>query len=111
MSDPTNRRKTDLASPAPKFSLSMTELTAVLVQHYGLPKGRYELGIEFQIGVGPVASSSQQQLPGVILGVKSIGLSPVTPEASDPPSEVASSEEAPPAPKKARSRKTEKTLD
>ena len=76
MSDPINRRKTDLSSPNPSLSLSITELTAVLVKHYGLNDGKYELAIEFQIGVGPVGPPNEQLLPGVIFGVKSVGLSP-----------------------------------
>ena len=70
----TNRRKNDFA--AINSPLSMKELTQVLVKHYGLPEGKYDLGIEFHIGTGPVGPSSEELVPGVILGVKSIGLSP-----------------------------------
>ena len=67
-----NRRKTDFdAVPTP---LSMKELTAVLVKHYGLKEGKYDLGIEFQIGTGPVGPYKEELLPGIILGVKSVGL-------------------------------------
>jgi hypothetical protein len=66
----TNRRKSDFAAEP----LSMKELTEVLVKHYGLPKGAYDIGIEFQIGTGKVGPSNEELLPGIILGVKSVGL-------------------------------------
>lgn len=106
MSAPTNRRKTDLASDSPAYSLSMTELTAVLIKHYGLTEGKYELGIEFQIGVGPVGPPNQQLLPGVVLGVKSVGLSPAVVDTTTTVN-AATLEEVP-SPKKTRAKKTEK---
>ena len=54
--------------------LSMQELARVLVRHYGLSTGKYDLGIEFQIGTGPVGPDKASLVPGVILGVKSVGL-------------------------------------
>lgn len=72
MSD-TNRRKTDSSDIV--NSISTKELVSVLTKHFGLEEGGYELGIEFQIGVGPVGPSSEELVPGVVLGVKSVGLS------------------------------------
>lgn len=104
----TNRRKTDFA--AINSPLSMKELKEVLVKHYGLPEGKYDLGIEFHIGTGPVGPSSEELVPGVILGVKSIGLSPSKEEASTG-NNIAEGELIEPirqAPaKKARSKKSE----
>jgi len=105
----TNRRKTDLASDAPAFSLSMNELTAVLVKHYGLTEGKYELGIEFQIGVGPVGPPNQQLLPGVVLGVKSVGLSPSAVDTATTVDAATLKEELT-APKRAKTKKAEKAL-
>jgi hypothetical protein len=51
----------------------MKELSQVLAKHYGLPEGTYDLRIEFQIGTGPVGPADDR-LPGMVLGVKSIGL-------------------------------------
>jgi hypothetical protein len=52
----------------------MKELTDVLVKHYNLPEGKYDLEVEFQIGTGPVGPNKNDLIPGVILGVKSIGI-------------------------------------
>lgn len=69
----TNRRKSDSSHIV--NSISTKDLVSVLTKHFGLEEGGYELGIEFQIGVGPVGPTSEELVPGVVLGVKSIGLS------------------------------------
>lgn len=68
----TKRRKSDFNPSMPP--LSMKELTDVLVKHYNLPEGKYDLEVEFQIGTGPVGPNKDDLIPGVILGVKSIGI-------------------------------------
>ena len=54
--------------------LSMKELASVLVKHYGLTKGRYDILVEFQIGVGAVGPSEQSRIPGAMIGISKIGL-------------------------------------
>lgn len=97
----TNRRKTDFDAVHPP--LSIKELTAVLVKHYGLTEGKYDLGIEFQIGTGGVGPNPEELLPGVILGIKSVGLAPAKGNAKNSidASEVAST----PPEKKPRAKK------
>jgi len=98
----TNRRKTDFDSiNAP---LSMKELVEVLVKHYGLADGDYDLGIEFHIGTGPVGPNSEELVPGVVLGVKSVGLAHAKPSASVEPT---SGQKSPSPAKKPRAKKTE----
>jgi hypothetical protein len=67
----TERRKGEEVASTPP--LSMKELSQVLAKHYGLPPGKYDLRIEFQIGTGPVGPENDR-LPGMVLGIKSIGL-------------------------------------
>lgn len=102
----TDRRKTDFRPiQAP---LSMKELVAVLVKHYGLTEGKYDLGIEFQIGTGPVGPNTEEMMPGVILGVKSVGLAPAKGDTS---TSVDASEVAPiPGEKKTRAKKSAPTV-
>jgi hypothetical protein len=56
----------------------MKELTTLLVKHYGLTEGRYDILIEFQIGVGAVGPSKESKVPGAIVGVSRIGISAAT---------------------------------
>jgi len=56
--------------------LSMRELAAVLVKHYGIHEGRFDLAIEFQIGVGGVGPDPENRLPGAMIGVHKVGLMP-----------------------------------
>lgn len=103
MSD-TKRRKSDSSNIV--NSISTKDLVSVLTKHFGLKEGGYELGIEFQIGVGPVGPNSEELVPGVVLGVKSVGLSrrekDVTSESN--PTEISNEDQAP---KKRRAKKGE----
>lgn len=103
----TNRRITDFSSAYPP--LSIAELVELLAKHYKLASGQYDLGIEFHIGTGPVGPNTEELVPGVIIGVRSIGLTPSKVVAStdegnskdDEPSESA----APTPAKKSRPKK------
>ena len=63
--------------PTDTASLSLRELAAVLVKHYGLHEGQYDLVIEFQIGTGVVGPTQAPTL-GAIVGVSRVGLIPAT---------------------------------
>jgi hypothetical protein len=54
----------------------MRDLTAVLVKHYGIHEGRYDLLIEFQIGMGAVGPDPASLTPGAMIGVSRVGLMP-----------------------------------
>lgn len=56
--------------------LSMRDLATVLVKHYGLHEGVYDLMLEFQIGTGPVGPDATSLSPGVMIGFSKIGLMP-----------------------------------
>lgn len=56
--------------------LSTRELATVLIKHYGLHEGCFDLLVEFQIGVGAVGPDPATPAPGVMIGVSKIGLMP-----------------------------------
>jgi hypothetical protein len=66
--------------------LSMRDLAAILIRHYGVHDGLYEPMIEFQMGFGAVGPDPQHLVPGAMIGVHRIGLSRVespTPFSAD----------------------------
>lgn len=54
----------------------MRDLAAVLIRHYGLHEGLYDLLIEFQVGVGAVGPDPTALTPGAMIGVSRVGLIP-----------------------------------
>ncbi|MHB1173543.1 MAG: hypothetical protein ACYCZJ_00255 [Sulfuriferula sp.] len=56
--------------------LSMRDLTTVLIKHYGIHEGRYDLLVEFQIGMGAVGPDPASLNPGAMIGVSKVGLMP-----------------------------------
>jgi len=55
-------------SPEPIATpLSMRDLATVLVKHYGLHEGCYDLMIEFQIGMGAVGPNADALNPGAMI--------------------------------------------
>lgn len=68
-------KKMPSAAPTPVESpLSMRELAAVLVKHYDLHDGKYDLLLEFQIGMGLVGPGPKALTPGAMIGISKIGL-------------------------------------
>jgi len=56
----------------------MRDLASVLVKHYGLTEGIYDLVVEFQIGTGAVGPDQGNLVPGAMIGVSKVGLVPTT---------------------------------
>jgi hypothetical protein len=54
--------------------LSVKELTALLIKHYGIHVGNYDLLIEFQIGMGAFGPTPEMQAPGAMIGISKMGL-------------------------------------
>lgn len=71
----SSNEKTPLPVAEP---LTMRELAAVLVRHYGLNEGLFNLMVEFTVGVGPVGPDKENLSPGAMIGVSKIGLVPST---------------------------------
>ncbi len=66
--------------------LSIQELGKVLAKHYGLTEGKYDVVIEFAIGMGAIGPTPETRVPGAMVGVRKIGLIPtetVTPLTID----------------------------
>lgn len=57
--------------------LTMQELTRLLIKHYDLHEGKFDLSMELQIGVGAVGPDPTSPLPGAFFGVSKVGLSKV----------------------------------
>lgn len=54
--------------------LSIHELVPVLIKHYGIHEGFYDLVVEFQVGMGPVGPDPDALTPGAMIGVSRVGL-------------------------------------
>lgn len=71
----TTNSTTVLGTPVPvKSPVSTRELTTLLIKHYDLHEGRYDLLVEYQIGVGPVGPDPASLVPGVMFGFGRVGL-------------------------------------
>jgi|GEM_PF-597959 len=60
-----------------KEKLSVKEVVRLLIKHYNLHGGNFELSIDFQTkvgGFGEFQSASKEILPGAVIGVKNVGL-------------------------------------
>lgn len=73
---PTDNTNTAPTPTPVETPLSLRDLAAVLVKYYGLHEGRYDLLVEFQIGIGAVGPSPAALTPGAMIGVSRIGLIP-----------------------------------
>ena len=82
MDAPTNVG--DETGQAPAAPLSLMELGAVLVRHYALTEGYFDVSVEFQIGVGAVGVSPENVVPSAIIGVSRIGLIKTTKDKARP---------------------------
>lgn len=76
MSTTDSTRSLDTPSPWAVDPVSLRVLSELLVKHYDLHSGRYDLLIEFRIGTGAVGPDETSTLPGAMIGVSRIGLAP-----------------------------------
>jgi hypothetical protein len=73
--------------------LPLRELGQLLVRHFELKEGLWDVAVEFQLAVGTLGPSPEQVLPGTMVGVSKVGLSragkvgPLTIDASQLSSE------------------------
>jgi hypothetical protein len=64
-------------TPIPvEVPLSMRDLAGVLVKHYGIHEGLFDLLVEFQIGTGAIGPDPTALTPGAMIGVSRVGLMP-----------------------------------
>lgn len=81
-SETGSARDPDVPAPA----LSLQEVGQLLAMHYGLDCGRFEVTLEFQIGVG-VMGAGERTLPSAIVGVSKLGLKRI-PDGRDIPADL-----------------------
>jgi hypothetical protein len=63
------------AGPQPvEAPLPIKDLATVLIKHYGLHAGRYEVLVEFQLGVGAFGPDAESRCPGAFVAVSKVGL-------------------------------------
>jgi hypothetical protein len=53
---------------------NLKELAVLLVKHFNLHEGLYEVSVGFQIGVGAIGPTPELSVPGAMFGVANIGL-------------------------------------
>jgi hypothetical protein len=70
---PPELKPTPVESP-----LNMKELTALLIKHYGIREGMFDLMVEYQLGTGAVGPDNEHLLPGLMIGIAKVGLMPST---------------------------------
>ena len=87
---PANKKKDPVKKIEPVVPpISLNELGEILVRHYGITEGKYEVLVEFMIGMGSVGPSPDKRLPGATFGLSKIGLArsekdgPFTVDAAD----------------------------
>lgn len=69
---------TELKPPVRFPPLSLQEVTQLLIKHYGIKDGQFDLLVNFQIGAGMFGPAPDQASPGVAVSVQEIGLVPST---------------------------------
>lgn len=69
---------TNQGTESKSLSLELKQITEILVKHFDLHDGKFDISIEFNIGVGAVGPDEQKRLPGAIIAVSRIGLTQTT---------------------------------
>jgi hypothetical protein len=68
------QQPTDLPSPQVQQQLSLAQLGEVLIKHYSIHEGLYDVSFHFQIAVGAVGPQPDQIVPGAMIGINGVGL-------------------------------------
>jgi hypothetical protein len=88
------------------LTLNLQSLTEVVIRHFKIHEGIYQLNVGFKIGVGGIAmdgGANAVPLPGAMVGVEGVSLARIPPGVNAPNSVDAA--EVNPAPKpKSKSR-------
>lgn len=54
--------------------VDVRELARLLIKHYGLTEGEFDLMIRYQVGTGAVGPDKESQVPGLMIGVAEFSL-------------------------------------
>ena len=76
MAQPTEVEKDKPVEPV-GAPLTMQDLGALLIKHYDLHEGKFDLIVEFQIGIGNFGPSTPPS-PGAVVSVSRVSLAPST---------------------------------
>lgn len=74
----TETKKPELPRVPVEAPLSLGELAVLLVKHYDLSEGSFDLMLQYQFGTGAVGPDKEHLVPGVMIGVVQVGLVPST---------------------------------
>ena len=55
-------------------ALSLKEIAAMLVKHFGHHEGLFEVSFGVNVGIGPVGQTPEQVYPGVMVAISNVGL-------------------------------------
>ncbi len=68
------------------LNVDIHDLTKILIRHFDLHEGRYQLTLGFRIGIGAVGGEpgTNAPVPGAMIGVEGIGLGKVIDDAVGP---------------------------
>lgn len=69
-----NKTATDAIQSEQVGNLTLKELAVLLVKHFKVHEGLYEVNLGLQIGIGAVGPTPENAVPGVMVGVSNIGL-------------------------------------
>lgn len=72
------------------LNVDLHDLTKILIRHFDLHEGRYQLTLAFRIGVGAVGGEpgTNNPVPGAMIGVEGLGLGKVADDAAEGPNIV-----------------------
>jgi hypothetical protein len=74
-------QSTEIIAPDP---IQLREVTTLLLKHYGLHEGLWDLNLELQMGIGQFGQTREKALPGAMVTVSRIGVSRTPAENAGP---------------------------
>lgn len=67
---------TEAKTPASLPPLGLRELSELLVRHYGLTEGQFDLLVNYQVGAGMFGPAPDKSGPGLAVSLQEIALAP-----------------------------------
>lgn len=61
----------------PDYDLTLPEIGVILIRHFGLKSGLFDVAVQMKIGTGAFSPDSDNVYPSAIVGVSGIGLKKV----------------------------------
>lgn len=82
-------KENESAVPTPAQEVTLKDLAVILVKHFELHEGLYEVGFRFNVGIGNLGLSPDDSAPGALFTIGGVGLSkstkpgPITVDAAE----------------------------